>query len=181
MRSLEPVWSGCQCVLNSTPTFEVPVAFATSFSSALERSAEPPSTIRAPVSFEPSVTTLPPAPLMSVRLPPSEVGLDGLGGILGGRDARAPGLEPTDAMAALCRARWMNRRRIRSFIAEILLLDRQPAQSGTCAVIVGVGTEGHGGRFGFSTLAPSSLSSLARSLRTGGFCCRKPMRARARE
>src|SRR6185312_16962035 len=41
-RSLEPVWSGCQCVLISTFTFEVPVALDAALSTSDERSKLPP-------------------------------------------------------------------------------------------------------------------------------------------
>src|SRR4051812_15636492 len=116
MRSLEPVWSGCQCVLISTFTFEAPVAFEASRSTSEDFSKLPPSTSSEP-SLVPSATTLPPPPLMRLRF-----GASGVVAITGPLAANA-GLETrlapnpgTEASAAPCMARVRNSRRERSFI-----------------------------------------------------------------
>jgi hypothetical protein len=56
--------------------------------------------------------------------------------------------------------------------------DAETPQSGTTGVICGTDSGFHGGKFGFSTVAPSVRRSAAMSLSGSGFCCKNPRRAR---
>ena len=68
--SLEPVCSGCQCVLNNVRTGPLFGSEATACASAPEFCASPPSTITAP-SAPVRAITFPPAPLSRYRLSPN--------------------------------------------------------------------------------------------------------------